>query len=83
MITEDTYPHIAEFVNYETHSDVIDLVKFFLTHDEGLSKDEILEKIDICYDENNVPSTIDMCTIEKIITNIDDFEQFLFEINDI
>ena len=78
-INEETHPHITELVDTKLHHEVIETVKEYLDVFEGLNKEEILEKIDVCYDENNIPSTIYIDTIAQIVADVDDFETYLDE----
>ena len=78
-INEETHPHIAELVDTMLHNEIVDKLKTYLENEECLSEYEILHTIDKCYDENNIPSTITMDTIERIVESVDDFEQYLDE----
>ncbi len=76
-IDETTHPNIARLVDESLHHEIVDKVKEYLDLEEGLNREEILDKIDVCYDENNIPSTIYMDTIEGIVDDVDNFESFL------
>lgn len=78
-ISEETHPNIAALVDNNLHHEVIGKLKAYLDLEEGLNKTEILEKIDVCYDENNIPSTIYMDTIVSIVDDINNFESYLSE----
>jgi hypothetical protein len=78
-INEETHPHIAELVDNNLHHEIVAKLKSYLDLEEGLNKDEILDKIDVCYDEDNIPSTIYMDTIALIVDDIDNFESYLDE----
>lgn len=78
-MNEETHPHISELVDENLHHEILEKVKSYLSDQEGLNRDEILEKIDVCYDENNIPTPINMETIKMIVDNVDDFERYLDE----
>jgi len=77
MINEETHPHIAELLNTNLHSEVVDKLKLYLKNEERLSKNEIIEKIDICYDSDNIPSTIYIDDIRLIVEDVNDLERYL------
>ena len=77
-INEETHPNIAELLDHSLHNEIVDKIKDFLKSKCGLSRKEIWDAIDICYDENNIPVTINMDMVETIVAPFsNDFEKFL------
>ena len=76
MATEN-YPRIADLVDYNLHDEILKHVKAYLADEEGMNNTDIMEKIDVCYDENNMPSTITMSTILQMVEDINHFEKYL------
>jgi hypothetical protein len=74
---EDNFPTIADLVDYNLHDEILKHVKAYLADEEGMDTLDILDKIDVCYDENNIPSTITMSTIGMMVEDINQFEKYL------
>jgi hypothetical protein len=77
MINEEKHPNIARVLDDNLHKQIVDFFEEYLIMEEGLSREDFLEKVDICYDENNIPVPITMDMVERIVADVDDLEDYI------
>ena len=73
---EFEYPSINQILEEETSDYVRRQIKCYLEY-MGHHSDDIDEKMDMMYDENNIPIHIDIDLIDNVVEDLEDFDEFL------